>query len=242
MVAPSIDLYTPGLVDYATAWRWQQHTAEAVGNGSPEALALLQHPPVYTFGRRIRPEHLLVSPDVLRQRGADVVETSRGGDLTFHGPGQLVGYPILNLRDRSLGPKDYVRLLEETLIRTLERFGVDGQRSPGRPGVWTDAGKIAAIGVRIERGVSLHGFALNVDVDLSWFDAIVPCGLADARIASMSQIIGPNPGVDAVAAVLAIEFGAALEPSAADPPDATNNESTGLMPVQGKALGSKADG
>jgi lipoate-protein ligase B len=215
-VAHPLRLHTPGLVDYATAWQWQQDTAEAVRNGGPEALALLQHTPVYTFGRRVRPEHLLVSPEVLRQRGAEVVETNRGGDVTYHGPGQLVGYPILSLHRRGLGPTDYVRLLEETLVRTLDCFGVPAWRLPGHPGVWTGSGKVAAIGVRFERGVSLHGFAINVDVDLAWFDAIVPCGLAGAAVTSMAQLLGASPSTDEVSQVLVSAFFEALELDAPD--------------------------
>lgn len=199
-------VHTMPVTDYPTAWRWQLATVRAVQGGAPEAIALLQHTPVYTFGRQVRREHLLVAPEILRARGAAVIETNRGGDVTFHGPGQLVGYPILDLRRRGLGPTEYVRLLEETLIRTLQRFDIQAARWAGRPGVWAGGGKIGAIGVRIEGGVSLHGFALNVDVDLSWFDAIVPCGLQDANVTSMAQLLGDSPGVDAVQAALVQAF------------------------------------
>jgi lipoate-protein ligase B len=187
-----------------------------VRSGGPEDIALLQHPPVYTFGRRVRLEHLLVPRDDLRGRGAEVIETNRGGDITFHGPGQIVGYPILDLRRRGLGPAEYVRQLETILIATLDRFGIEAWRWAGRPGVWTTEGKIGAIGVRIDRGVSLHGFALNVDLDLSWFEAIVPCGLADADVTSMAHQVGESPSVDAVKEALTEEFarrfGVVLEP------------------------------
>jgi lipoate-protein ligase B len=156
----------------------------------------------------VRREHLLVPADMLGQRGAEVMETNRGGDITFHGPGQLVGYPILDLRRRDLGPTEYVRLLEATLIATLDRFGIEAWRSPGRPGVWTSGGKIAAIGVRIERGISMHGFALNIDIDLSWFEAIVPCGLAEASVTSMAAVLdrAPRPPIETVTEVLTDEF------------------------------------
>jgi lipoate-protein ligase B len=206
-----VNLHLFPVTPYADAWRWQRDAADAVRRGGDEALAMLQHPPVYTFGRRARPEHLLVPPAELRARGAEVIETNRGGDLTFHGPGQIVGYPILDLRARGLGPGEYVWLLEEVLLRTLRRFGVEARRTPGRPGVWTGQGKIAAIGVRIERGMSLHGFALNVDVDLSWFDAIVPCGITDASVTSMAQVLGVSPGVGAVMEALAEEFAAVFD-------------------------------
>jgi lipoyl(octanoyl) transferase len=129
-----------------------------------------------------------------------VVETDRGGDVTFHGPGQLVAYPILDLHARGLGPADYVRTLEACVIETLTRFGIAAERVAGRPGVWVDGGtaKLAAIGVRIRDGVSMHGVALNVSTDLEWFDAIVPCGIADATVTSMARVIGTAPAHEAV--------------------------------------------
>ena len=192
--------------NYATAWRWQLDTAEAVRQGAPDTLGLLQHPPVYTFGRRLRPEHLLVSREALEAAGASVVKTNRGGDVTFHGPGQVVGYAIVDLRRAGLGPLAYVCRLEETLITALARFGVDGYRVDERPGVWTDAGKIAAIGVRVAGGVTLHGFALNVTTDLTFFDAIVPCGLAGTSVTSMAQVLGTAPEHADVETAVAEEF------------------------------------
>jgi len=188
LVFPLRLLHFPSL-DYATAWRWQVETAAAVRTGASEALALLQHPPVYTFGRRARHEHLLVDPDELRRRGADVVESDRGGDVTFHGPGQLVAYPILDLRRRGLGATDYVRALEETMIGALRRFGIAGARAAGRPGVWVEGAKVGFVGVRVQSGVTTHGFALNVATDLTWFDAIVPCGLAGVRVTSIERLL-----------------------------------------------------
>jgi len=155
----------------------------------------MEHAPVFTFGRRARYEHLLAQPDELQARGATIVESDRGGDVTFHGPGQLVAYPILDLRSRRLGPRDYVCRLEETVLQTLLACGVQGERWPGRPGVWVDAAKIAAVGVRIHAGVSTHGIALNVTTDLSWFEAIVPCGIPDAKVTSLAQLGDPCPGL-----------------------------------------------
>jgi len=196
--------------DYETAWRWQLDTAAAVRAGAPDTLALLQHPPVYTFGRRVRAEHLLVSEERLAARGAAVVETNRGGDITFHGPGQVVGYAILNLRRLGLGPVDYVCRLEEALIGVLARAGITGYRVRGRPGVWTDGGKIAAIGVRLEGGVTLHGFALNVHTDLSYFDAIVPCGLEGTSVTSMSRLLSAPPRLVDVEHAIVEEFARVL--------------------------------
>jgi lipoate-protein ligase B len=180
-----------GLLDYATAWRWQIEAAEALREGlGEETLALVEHLPVFTFGRRVRPEHLLLDAADIQRRGAEVIESDRGGDITFHGPGQLVAYPILDLRSRGLGAVDYVRLLEETVIRALGTFGIGASRAAGRPGVWVDGAKIAALGVRVQRGITTHGFALNVETDLSWFDLIVPCGIADAGITSIERLLG----------------------------------------------------
>jgi lipoyl(octanoyl) transferase len=176
------------LSEYNTAWERQEQAASEVRVGGTEALALVEHPPVYTFGRRVRPEHLLVASEELSKRGAQVVESDRGGDITFHGPGQIVGYPILDLKRRGIGPSEYVRGLEETLIRALDRFGIVAERSSGRPGVWAGNSKIAAIGVRLRGGVTTHGFALNVNTDLSWFEAIVPCGLSGAGVTSISRL------------------------------------------------------
>jgi lipoate-protein ligase B len=172
--------------------------AAKVRAGESEAMALLEHWPVFTFGRRVRAEHLLVEPAKLCRRGATVFETDRGGDVTFHGPGQLVVYPILDLRRRRIGPCDYVQKLEATIIQTLRRFDVAADRWPGRPGVWFGRTKIAAIGVRVHDGISTHGLALNVATDLSWFDAIIPCGLSDAGVTSMAKVLDYDPGVRAV--------------------------------------------
>jgi lipoate-protein ligase B len=206
-LARPIHVLRLGRCEYQEAWRWQVETANALREGrGDEAIALVEHLPVYTFGRRPRYEHLLIDPTELRARGADVIESDRGGDVTFHGPGQLVAYPILDLRRRGLGPVDYVRALEATLIETLDRFGIRGERVAGRPGVWGDGAKIAALGVRIQGGVSLHGIALNVDTDLSWFDAIVPCGISDAAVTSMERVLGHTPGLEAVSEAFAEAF------------------------------------
>ena len=194
------------ITEYLDGWQWQQDTAAQVRQGADDTLALLQHSPVYTIGRRFRSEHLLISQHELTAVGADVVETNRGGSITFHGPGQIVGYPILNLRRAGLSPRNFVCRLEETLIRTLASFGIQGYRIAGRPGVWTKLGKIAAIGARVERGTTLHGFALNVHIDLSNFDAIIPCGIQGATVTSMAQLLDPNPQYADVELALANNF------------------------------------
>lgn len=201
----------PGLLDYQQAWQLQQRIAASVRDGGPEALVLLQHPPVYTLGMRGREEHLLAARDDL---GAEVVRTDRGGDVTFHGPGQVVGYPILDLRRRGMGPATYVHTLEAALVETLARFGIAAGRAQGRPGAWVGDAKIAAIGVRVSRGATTHGFALNVSTDLSYFGRIIPCGLAGAGVTSMHALGVPAQVAeveDELCAVLCELF--ALEPA-----------------------------
>ena len=205
-------LHRPGLVAYGEALAWQQARAEAVRAGeASEVLVLLQHPPVYTLGMRGGREHLLVAPEQLAWRGASVVATDRGGDITFHGPGQLVAYPILDLRRRGLGPASYVRMLEATIIGTLARSGIEATRVPGRPGVWAEGSKVAALGVRVRGGVSTHGLALNVSTDLGWFGLIVPCGIADAGVTSMERLLGGAPPHEAVEEALTEAFARVFE-------------------------------
>lgn len=158
-----------------------------------DMLLLLEHPPTLTFGSRVRQEHLLASPEVLAARGIQVHPTRRGGDITYHGPGQLVGYPILHLNRCGRDLHRYVRALEEVLIRALETWGIHGERSPGQTGVWVGEEKIAAIGVEVRRWVTRHGFALNVTTDLSAFGLIVPCGIADKGVTSMERLMGNAP-------------------------------------------------
>ena len=210
-MSSSIDLHYATSVDYAAALGWQRDTAAAVRSGGREALVLLEHTPVYTMGRRGGRASLTVAPEELR---APVVDIERGGDITWHGPGQLVGYPILDLRARGLHAVDYVHRLECVLVDALAAFEVDAGVVAGRPGVWVDGAKVSAIGVAIRSGVSLHGFALNVAPDLAWFDDIVPCGLAGAPVTSLARILGSPPlmddAVDAVRAAFEARFESAL--------------------------------
>ena len=198
-----LDVIRAGTVAYSQAWAWQRTRADAVRTGdAPEALMLLQHTPVYTLGMRGRTASVLTSDAVLAAMGAEVVQSDRGGDVTFHGPGQLVAYPILDTQARGLGSASYVRMLEQCVIDTLAVFAIEAYRVPGRPGVWVgDAqapAKVAAVGVRIRHGVSTHGLALNVSTDLAWFEAIVPCGIADAGVTSMARLPGEAPAHEAV--------------------------------------------
>jgi lipoyl(octanoyl) transferase len=178
-------------VEYLTAWDLQRQVHQRVVDGGDDTVLLLEHPPVYTAGKRTEPHEMPAGPGG-GTPGAPVVEVDRGGKITFHGPGQLVGYPIVRLPDHVL-VVDYVRRLEEALIQTCSDLGVTTARVPGRSGVWLRADdrgperKVAAIGIRVSRGVATHGFALNCDVDLAWYDTFVPCGIADAGVTSLSR-------------------------------------------------------
>ena len=194
-----INLLTLGRVSYAEALAIQQQVIAArKQNLVGDTLLLLEHPPVLTLGRNAHRSNVLVSDELLAQRGVEVHEINRGGDVTYHGPGQLIGYPIVDLRGDlpgkkgpHLGPVDYVRMLEEVLIRTCGDFGVMTQRICKLTGVWTLAGgsmrekKIAAIGVHVSQGITSHGFALNVTTDLRDFEWIVPCGITDREVTSL---------------------------------------------------------
>ena len=155
----------------------------------PDTLVLVEHEPVYTLGRSAKDEHLLLPREEIERLGIDVVRIGRGGDVTYHGPGQIVGYPILDLGSRERGLSWYITSLEEVLIRTLADFGVEGTRDSRNRGVWVGNDKIAAIGVRVARRVTLHGFALNVRTDLAYYDGIVPCGVRHAGVTSLDRLV-----------------------------------------------------
>src|SRR3990170_3044904 len=213
-----------GRTDYLEGWEVQQRAAEAVRRGAPHVLIVLEHPPTYTLGVRARTEHLLLTEEALARLGAAVHRVDRGGDVTFHGPGQLVGYPIFRLSHWGQGPLWYVRRLEAALIDTLSAFGVRAGRVQGRPGVWVGNEKVAAIGVRISRGVTSHGFALNVAPDLSYFQHIVPCGLPDAGATSMACLVGRAP---AMAEVMEADVPEVGEVFGLDMRDSTAEEALG---------------
>lgn len=181
-----------GRMDYLDAWRLQNAVATRIRAGDDERLLLLEHDPVYTIGRRGTPEHLLAAPDELRRVGAAVYRVDRGGDITYHGPGQLVGYPVMRLGDAP-DLTAYVRALESALVETLASYGVAARTERGKTGVWVDLpesgapAKIAAIGVRVSRGVTTHGFALNVTTDLAAFERMIPCGFAH-EVASLERL------------------------------------------------------
>ena len=188
-----IEIQRLGAVSYADALELQARlVAERKAGAIPDQLLLLQHPPVITLGVKTRNDrsHVLATDESLRARGVEIYETGRGGDVTFHGPGQLVGYPILDLKPDRCDVHRYVRDLEDVLIRAAATFGIDASRAPGLTGVWVGSDKLAAIGVRISRWVTSHGFALNVTTDLSHFDLIVPCGIRGRGVTSMQRLLG----------------------------------------------------
>jgi lipoyl(octanoyl) transferase len=215
-----ISLIQLGTVDYATGLRLQQQLVslrkeEKIG----DVLLLLEHKPVITLGRNAKAANVIALPELLAERGVDLFECDRGGDVTFHGPGQIVGYPIFNLRGfttpdgkrKTLGAVEFVRRLEEVLIRTCADFAIPTKRVPGLTGVWTSPetmpnqpeeaaeAKLAAIGVHISRSVTSHGFALNVNTDLSFFNLIIPCGITAKPVTSMKQELGRPVDLNAVA-------------------------------------------
>jgi lipoyl(octanoyl) transferase len=183
-----------GRIRYGEALRLQEAlVAERQAGAIEDVLLLLEHEPVFTRGRNARAENMLCSDDDLRARGFDVFEVGRGGDVTYHGPGQMVGYPILDLAPDRRDVHRYVRDLEEVMIRTCGDYGVAARRVPGLTGAWVGDEKIGAIGVRIARWVTSHGLALNVAADLAPFGMIVPCGIRDRAVTSLERLIGRAP-------------------------------------------------
>ena len=207
-----------GLVDYQRAWTYQEtlfnatvqqkienrQRTDGVFVPTDNYLLFCQHPPVYTLGKSGLPEHLLLSPEALAQKGIQFYKINRGGDITFHGPGQLVGYPILDLDNFFTDIHRYLRLLEEAVIRTLADYGLSAGRISGLTGVWLDherqinPRKICAIGVKASRWVTMHGFAFNVNTDLSYFDYIMPCGISDKAVTSLQQELGQEQDMTTV--------------------------------------------
>jgi lipoyl(octanoyl) transferase len=202
-----------GRVGYAEATLLQQALRDRVRRGTGrEHLLLLEHPHVYTLGRSAASSDIVAPPDWLRERGVEVATSNRGGQVTYHGPGQLVGYPIIDLDPDRRDVRRYVRDLQEVLVRTLAEQGVDAHaRESPEIGVWVAAAKIASIGVHLSRWITTHGFALNLGTDLEYFQGIVPCGLAGVRMTSVEVVTGVRPELADVATRLAAHFGAVFE-------------------------------
>jgi lipoyl(octanoyl) transferase len=231
-MSPIVSVVQLGTVDYKTAADLQRSLVELRHAGRiPNVLLLLEHPPIITLGRNARKSNVIAQPDTLEDAGVEVFECDRGGDVTYHGPGQLVGYPIFDLRSfkltsistlstkdvdkggatgKALGAIEYVRRLEEVLIRTCADFGVAAERVRRLTGVWTTTAvpaKIAAIGVHISRGITSHGFALNVNTDLRQFGLIIPCGIVDKPVTSLSRELQMAVSIDAAGESVARNFG-----------------------------------
>ncbi len=197
-----------GRVDYANALELQMRICEAKRQSfENDALLLLEHPPTITIGRNGKRDHLLVPDDELKRRGVNWFEVDRGGDITFHGPGQLVGYPILKLEPGERDVHRFMRNLEGVLIELLSDYAIDATREGGFTGVWTREGKIAAMGIHISRWITRHGFALNVNTDLSFYDLIIPCGLTGKSVTSMERVLGMQCDLAEVAERFIAVFG-----------------------------------
>ncbi len=201
-----------GMIEYAQAWDYQRSIFDKVLNREQASTLLLcEHPHVYTLGKNGKANNLLISPDFLNSIRASYFEIDRGGDITYHGLGQIVGYPILNLKDMGIGIKEYVHKLEQALINTVRHYDIIGERIDGAAGVWVKSpnntyNKIAAIGIKASRFVTMHGFALNVNTDLSYFNHINPCGFTDKGVCSIQSLTGSKIDIEEVKQLFTIEF------------------------------------
>lgn len=210
-MSPTLACHDLGLVPYGPVHRLQRALVEQRRLDQIGDLALfLEHLPVITLGRRADPAHILASPQELERQGIAVHQVERGGDVTYHGPGQLVVYPIVRLRDHGLGAGDYMHLLEEVVVATLAEYGIRAGRRQGLIGVWVGNDKLCALGVRVMRGITMHGLALNVAPDMAHWATIVPCGIRDGGVGSMAAILADVPAVASVARALARHLAAAL--------------------------------
>jgi len=219
-----VELRKLGLIDYKDAWDYQENLFEEIvlakqqnreikaNDLTPNYLMFCEHPHVYTIGKSGKETNLLINEEMLTRRGASLYKINRGGDITYHGPGQLVGYPILDLDNFSLSIKSYIDRLEEVIIRTLKRYGINSTRSEGATGVWLDvdnpikARKICAIGVRTSHWVSMHGFAFNINTDLSYFEHIIPCGIQGKSVTSLQKELGKVVDMNEVQNLVLKEF------------------------------------
>lgn len=175
-------------IDYKEAWDLQYRIHENIVSGNAkDHLLLLEHPNTYTLGKTANRSHLVGTDEFLKEKNISVYDIDRGGDITYHGPGQLVGYPIINLGDWHQDTHKYLRALEEVIIRVCAEFGLTGKRDPKYTGVWIDDRKIAAIGIKVSRWVTMHGFAFNINTDLSLFNGIIPCGISDKEVTSLNK-------------------------------------------------------
>lgn len=207
MVNRKLNIINLGIEPYKKIWDYQNrlHNLRIDGKIS-DVLILLEHSNVYTLGKVAKREHLLISPQQLTEEKIDLFDIDRGGDITYHGPGQIVGYPIIKLDDLYEDLHRYLRELEEVIILTLKEFKVDAYRIPGLTGVWVNDEKIAAIGIKVSRWVTMHGFAFNINTDLSYFQKIIPCGIRDKGVTSLQKIFNRKIDINQVKKVLVENF------------------------------------
>ena len=208
MKPKTIGVVNLGITSYGPTWDLQRRLFDLrVAGKIPDVLLLNEHKHVYTLGKTSDDDHLLANDAELRAKGADVFHIDRGGDVTYHGPGQLVGYPILDLNEHYNDVHRYLRDLEEVIVRSLSDYGITARRDNDYTGVWVGNEKIAAIGVKVSRWVTMHGFALNVNTDLSYFDRIVPCGIFHRGVTSMQRILGADISIAGVSQSIVFHFG-----------------------------------
>ncbi len=206
----SVDL---GMMDYKAAWKLQSDIVAARINGiiDTDIILFLEHPTVFTLGRRGGLDHLLVSEEFLKTAGIPIVHVERGGNITFHGPGQIVAYPIVNLKARRIGVVDFVEILEDVMLATVRNWGIAAERNPANRGIWVGNNKMGSIGLAIRKGISFHGLALNVNVDLTPFSYIQPCGLQGVCMTSMAQELGSELSLDKVGVTVKKQFETVLD-------------------------------
>ena len=237
-VARNLHVRRLGRVEYDDGLALQEALAAAVASGAaPDTLVLLEHPRVITLGRAARAQNILLPPDALAARGFEVFETDRGGDVTCHGPGQIVGYPILDLKPDRKDVRKYVSSLEELMIRVASEYGIAAERVAGRTGIWTPAGKIGAIGVHLSRWITSHGFAFNVHTDLDDFSAIVPCGIRDAGVTSLEALLRDEaPSIHEVEETFALKAGEVWDSEVFEVPHELRTISVTLSREDGRIL------
>jgi lipoate-protein ligase B len=196
-----------GLIDYKNAWDLQKEIFNLrLNNKIEDTLLLLEHPHTYTLGKTAKKEHLLENAESLKEKSISVYNIDRGGDITYHGPGQLVGYPIIDLTNWNKDAHKYLRNLEEVIIMVLKEFNITAGREPKYTGVWVNDNKIAAIGIKISRWITMHGFAFNINPDLSFFSGIIPCGITEKGVTSLEKETGSAVSMEDVKALLVEKF------------------------------------
>jgi lipoate-protein ligase B len=198
-MAKKLEYLNLGVVPYQDAWELQKNIMSLrKAEKADDVLILLEHPHTYTLGKVAKQEHLLFSEKELQERNISTFEIDRGGDITYHGPGQIVGYPIINLKNWYADSHKYLRTLEDVLIKVLQEFGIDAGRNPKYTGVWVDDRKIAAIGIKISSWITMHGFAFNVNTDLSLFNGIIPCGIKEKDVTSLRELTGQPQDIQVI--------------------------------------------